>query len=526
MCQSVQTSTHRILTETDLTSSADVHESHITLLEAVLSGTICLRFVNRRPKAYLPSFSPTMFIDDPAPEPPKPAPQFFVTKGLGGQDDNLETLETYFKELQKMTVETCMDPDLDLLTFALGAHYFGVIMLKETKEVPRKPGCSIGDGGGVDAEEEESEMELEDSDFGPSPVFNKSVPMVSLHSAQATKNANIISLFQHFTPAPIGSTPIPKPITGEEFLALSEKEKVLRWREAFNATINCELDDDEDRLNTRSDSPVLGRQSDEDAVNPFTADDPPEAPALDKGKMREQPTGIWDSLQERGRHSPYTSEAPTHPDDFINWPEDAASESEAPPSTTDDGATSSVEDFHSFGHPGIPQDFELEDFHPQPGVLGREYLQTDDSREPVPELPEIPADPILEKHIRDSAIRYRDQLRAMRVERYEEQKARKLMNKMAISARKESPPPQIVTSEKPVGLIYLATSQHVLDPLHMGECTIGAYIAPEYRTMENASDAIHAVVEHAFRDRDCHRLQAIIVDHQDKIDALTMFSTA
>lgn len=54
--------------------------------------------------------------------------------GLEGQDDNIDVLQGYFRQMQTMTVETSMDPDIDLLTFALSAHYFGVVMMGSTEQ--------------------------------------------------------------------------------------------------------------------------------------------------------------------------------------------------------------------------------------------------------------------------------------------------------------------------------------------------------------------------------------------------------
>lgn len=64
----------------------------------------------------------------------QPEPRIVVRQGLEGQDENIEVLQGYFREMQTMTVETSMDADLDLLTFALGAHYFGVIIKEDHKE--------------------------------------------------------------------------------------------------------------------------------------------------------------------------------------------------------------------------------------------------------------------------------------------------------------------------------------------------------------------------------------------------------
>lgn len=64
--------------------------------------------------------------------PPQPRTVYKVTvqRGLDGQDDNLDLLERYFKELKAVTVEPS-PPELDMLTFAICTHYFGVITMTE-----------------------------------------------------------------------------------------------------------------------------------------------------------------------------------------------------------------------------------------------------------------------------------------------------------------------------------------------------------------------------------------------------------
>jgi hypothetical protein len=54
----------------------------------------------------------------------------YVRMGLEGQDDDIDVLQGYFRQMQTMTVEAAMDSDIDLLTFALSAHYFGVVMME------------------------------------------------------------------------------------------------------------------------------------------------------------------------------------------------------------------------------------------------------------------------------------------------------------------------------------------------------------------------------------------------------------
>ena len=49
-----------------------------------------------------------------------------ISRGLEGQDDNLDALSTLFEQLQLLTVDAS-NPELDLITFAHSAYYFGVI---------------------------------------------------------------------------------------------------------------------------------------------------------------------------------------------------------------------------------------------------------------------------------------------------------------------------------------------------------------------------------------------------------------
>ena len=49
-----------------------------------------------------------------------------VSRGLKGQDDNLDVLSALFEQLQLLTVDAS-NPELDLITFAHSAYYFGVI---------------------------------------------------------------------------------------------------------------------------------------------------------------------------------------------------------------------------------------------------------------------------------------------------------------------------------------------------------------------------------------------------------------
>jgi hypothetical protein len=75
-----------------------------------------------------------MSVLDPS-DPPKTAERVFVKRGLHGQDDNIDLLESYFREMQKTTVETAYGPE-DFLSFACCVHYFGVIMIETPPLVP------------------------------------------------------------------------------------------------------------------------------------------------------------------------------------------------------------------------------------------------------------------------------------------------------------------------------------------------------------------------------------------------------
>ena len=64
-----------------------------------------------------------------------PKTNVYVRTGLEGQDCDFDVLQGYFRQMQTMTVETSMDMSIDLLTFALGAHYFGVVMMEGPEKV-------------------------------------------------------------------------------------------------------------------------------------------------------------------------------------------------------------------------------------------------------------------------------------------------------------------------------------------------------------------------------------------------------
>ena len=84
-----------------------------------------------------------------SPPQPRTVNEVTVQSGLDGQDDNLDLLQSYFKELKAVTVEPS-PPELDLLTFAICTHYFGVISMtqhiddKDAEGEPEEDSLDVG----------------------------------------------------------------------------------------------------------------------------------------------------------------------------------------------------------------------------------------------------------------------------------------------------------------------------------------------------------------------------------------------
>jgi hypothetical protein len=76
-----------------------------------------------------------------------------IQRGLEGQDDNIDLLQSYFKELKAVTVEPS-PPDVDLLTFAICTHYFGVITLTQPQQSQQ-----YGDDEDAEGEPEEDSLD-------------------------------------------------------------------------------------------------------------------------------------------------------------------------------------------------------------------------------------------------------------------------------------------------------------------------------------------------------------------------------
>jgi RimJ/RimL family protein N-acetyltransferase len=78
-------------------------------------------------------------------------------------------------------------------------------------------------------------------------------------------------------------------------------------------------------------------------------------------------------------------------------------------------------------------------------------------------------------------------------------------------------------NSKIIGLVYLANSQSLNpDPLHACELNMGIIIDSHFRRCGWASQAIQRVLEEAFKDEHCTRIQAVVVDGPLKHAALNM----
>jgi RimJ/RimL family protein N-acetyltransferase len=220
-----------------------------------------------------------------------------------------------------------------------------------------------------------------------------------------------------------------------------------------------------------------------------------EEPLLSKGKMREsQPIP-----EGRGPPIPNTT---NDLDDYINWPDDISSD-EYP-------------DNHHVQ--GDKLDHEAEAYsRPDSAefttVLGREILEPEQFDSPV-EISEIHPDPELKAIMHAEALRYQGLLRAQRIKAYQEASASR-----PLFIQPSGP------KSTPMGIIYLASSQTVDDPMHRGQLNIGIFVAPNYIEQPGLAQAVKEVVDEAFRDTSCHRVRAIVVDHKSKVDTLELYTS-
>lgn len=206
---------------------------------------------------------------------------------------------------------------------------------------------------------------------------------------------------------------------------------------------------------------------------------------LSKGKMRERP-----------RLNPPDLFPSTSSDfnDLVNWPDDIPSDEH------------SLDDQFYHETDAYPR-FDGAEFTP---ALGREILEPEQFNSPVG-TSEIRPDPILKAFMHEEAFKYQGLLRAQRIKAHQDASAFK--------------PLYINNPESaPIGIIYLASSQNADDPMQRGLLNIGIYVAPTHIGEPGVVQAVKEVVNEAFQDANCQRVQAIIVDHKTKFDTLELYT--
>ena len=190
-------------------------------------------------------------------------------------------------------------------------------------------------------------------------------------------------------------------------------------------------------------------------------------------------------------HSHASSSSITIDDDCINWSESDEEGSTIPVIQQGSSKFYRVTN-NSLRPPLVDLNFSPESHPESPSFVPAETIS------PIDE-----ADPNLKVLMRTAAKRLQDELRSKRVRAHE-------------TAPKTTP----------IGLIYLSASQNFLDPLHMGECSMGLYIDPAFRQKRAIINAINDVTEVAFNNHECHRLQTIVIDNEDKLPILELLASA
>lgn len=160
-----------------------------------------------------------------------------------------------------------------------------------------------------------------------------------------------------------------------------------------------------------------------------------------------------------------------------------------------------------------PDDIPSDECSNDPHVQG-DQLDHGQFTSPV-EMSEIHPDPKLKAIMREEAIKYQGLLRAQRIKAYQE----------ASASRPLFIQPSSGSQSIPIGIVYLASSQTVDDPMHRGQLNIGIYVAPNYIEQPGLVPAVKEVVNEAFQDTSCHRVQAIVVDHKTKFDTLKLYTS-
>ncbi|TFK20530.1 hypothetical protein FA15DRAFT_673433 [Coprinopsis marcescibilis] len=80
-----------------------------------------------------------------------------------------------------------------------------------------------------------------------------------------------------------------------------------------------------------------------------------------------------------------------------------------------------------------------------------------------------------------------------------------------------------ISKKRIVGIVYLSSSQNPLDYLRSGELSIGIFIDELFRRKGYAKQAIKEMLDNAFEDTRCQRVQAIVVSGQSKNKAMDVF---
>lgn len=219
-----------------------------------------------------------------------------------------------------------------------------------------------------------------------------------------------------------------------------------------------------------------------------------------KGKMRET-YDVQSISDEFDASNPSMS---NDPDDYINWPEDVPSDEDP----CDDPRAQGEELYYE------TEGYSRLDGAEYSTVLGREVLEPEQFNSPVGEMPDIRTDPQVDALVYQEAIKYRDNLRAQRIRSYLQTSASR---PMFIPPRQQQ--------SKPIGIIYLASSQTIDDAMHRGQLNIGIYVAPDHIEQPGLVQAVKEVINEAFQDSNCHRVQAIVVDHQTKLHTLALYTS-
>lgn len=292
--------------------------------------------------------------------------------------------------------------------------------------------------------------------------------------------------------------------------SLSRQEKILKWTEAFTA----ELADEDGEPMIPPLQPIGLLEIGGEGVSYGKG----------KGKLSEGSPYLIPQTCEPLNTEPQSDmeQDAVDPENFINWPDDDMA--------VDD--TSTIYDVYE--NPRGIVDSELCKDGPQQ-VVEKESAAEDSESEThstvtTPEPVKIFPGSEVETLIYNAAIEFQEGLRTRRIEEYEKKKARQALQPPPQFVRPSTSLPNTLASKskeaQPIGLVYLLASQKYEDLLHMGECTLGFYIAPEYRENydEHLVKALNIAIKEAFDDQQCHRLQSIVVDNHDKLFSFTLLT--